>query len=75
MLQTNFGRVEYIMDWFGQNQDDIIPAVGAGHWNDPDQVLRLKLCYRDFMFFCLFWGGKYPSLCKVKCSRNYHVLF
>lgn len=38
-MDTNFGRVEYIMDWFGQNQDDIIPAVGAGHWNDPDQLV------------------------------------
>ena len=39
-LQTNFGRINYIIDWQGDNQDNIIPAVGAGHWNDPDQVLK-----------------------------------
>ena len=38
--QTNFGRINYIIDWQGDNQDNIIPAVGAGHWNDPDQVLK-----------------------------------
>ena len=32
--------MKYIIDWFGDNQDDIIPAVGPGHWNDPDQVLQ-----------------------------------
>ena len=33
----------------GQNQDDIIPAVGCGKWNDPDQVLRRAL------LICVNW--------------------
>ena len=33
----------------GQNQDDIIPAVGCGNWNDPDQVLRRAL------LICVNW--------------------
>lgn len=38
-MDSNFGRVKYIIDWMGQNQDDIIPAVGCGKWNDPDQLV------------------------------------
>lgn len=27
-----------IIDYYGDNQDTLIPAAGPGHWNDPDMV-------------------------------------
>lgn len=26
------------MDYYGNNQDAIVPNAGPGHWNDPDMV-------------------------------------
>ena len=38
LLQDSFKSVVDIFSWFGDNQDDLIPAAGKGHWNDPDMV-------------------------------------
>ena len=27
-----------VIDYYGDNQDTIIPNAGPGHWNDPDMV-------------------------------------
>lgn len=26
------------MDYYGNNQDSVVPNAGPGHWNDPDMV-------------------------------------
>jgi len=31
-----------IFNWYGNMQDDLIPAAGKGHWNDPDMVSGLS---------------------------------
>jgi len=31
--------VETIIDYYGNNQDVIVPIAGPGHWNDPDMLI------------------------------------
>jgi hypothetical protein len=31
------------MDYYGDNQDTLIPVAGPGHWNDPDMVCFVLL--------------------------------
>jgi len=32
-----------IFNWYGDTQDELIPAAGKGHWNDPDMVSGISL--------------------------------
>ncbi|XP_046432535.1 alpha-N-acetylgalactosaminidase isoform X2 [Neodiprion fabricii] len=38
-IQDSWASIESIMDYFGDNQDDIAPNAGPGHWNDPDMLI------------------------------------
>lgn len=31
--------MESIIDYYGNNQDTIVPNAGPGHWNDPDMLI------------------------------------
>lgn len=31
--------METIIDYYGNNQDVIVPIAGPGHWNDPDMLI------------------------------------
>lgn len=31
--------MESIIDYYGNNQDSIVPNAGPGHWNDPDMLI------------------------------------
>lgn len=37
-IQDSWVSVESIIDYYGNNQDVIVPNAGPGHWNDPDMV-------------------------------------
>lgn len=37
-IQDSWASLESIIDYYGNNQDAIIPNAGPGHWNDPDMV-------------------------------------
>lgn len=37
-IQDSWKSLETIIDYYGDNQDVIIPNAGPGHWNDPDMV-------------------------------------
>lgn len=37
-IQDSWDSVTSIIDYYGDNQDDIAPHAGPGHWNDPDMV-------------------------------------
>lgn len=39
-IQDSWGSLESILDYYGNNQDAIVPNAGPGHWNDPDMVRR-----------------------------------
>lgn len=34
--------METIIDYYGNNQDVIVPNAGPGHWNDPDMVSNFQ---------------------------------
>lgn len=38
-IQDSWNSIEGIMDYFGDNQDSIVPNAGPGHWNDPDMLI------------------------------------
>lgn len=38
-IQDSWSSVESIIDYFGNNQDVIVPNAGPGHWNDPDMLI------------------------------------
>lgn len=45
-IQDSWQSLESIIDYYGNNQDTIVPNAGPGHWNDPDMVrtnLNLKI--------------------------------
>lgn len=37
-IQDSWESVQRIIDYYGDNQDEIVPNAGPGHWNDPDMV-------------------------------------
>ncbi|KAF2355717.1 Glycoside hydrolase family 27 [Trinorchestia longiramus] len=38
-IQDSWDSVQRIIDYYGDNQDDIVPNAGPGHWNDPDMLI------------------------------------
>lgn len=40
-IQDSWDSVQRIIDYYGDNQDEIVRNAGPGHWNDPDMV---RLC-------------------------------
>ncbi|CAG0921212.1 unnamed protein product [Notodromas monacha] len=38
-IQDSWDSVTRTIDYYGDNQDRIVPHAGPGHWNDPDMVL------------------------------------
>ncbi|KAK7878058.1 hypothetical protein WMY93_031279 [Mugilogobius chulae] len=38
-IQDSWDSVQFIFDWFFNNQDYIQPAAGPGRWNDPDMLI------------------------------------
>lgn len=37
-IQDSWASVASIINYYGDNQDDIAVNAGPGHWNDPDMV-------------------------------------
>ena len=40
-IQDSWESVSSIIQYYGDNQDELIPAAGPGHWNDPDMVILI----------------------------------
>lgn len=38
-IQDSWQSVSHIINWYGDHQDEMIPAAGPGHWNDPDELI------------------------------------
>lgn len=38
-IQDSWSSLETIIDYYGDNQDSIVPNAGPGHWNDPDMLI------------------------------------
>lgn len=45
-IQDSWASLESIIDYYGNNQDNIAPNGGPGHWNDPDMVIFLIVIKR-----------------------------
>ena len=48
-IDDSWESVTSIIDYYGDNQDILIPVAGPGHWNDPDMV-----SYFHFSYQCWF---------------------
>lgn len=46
-IDDSWESVNFISDYFAENQDRIQPHAGPGHWNDPDTVIFLFLLTLD----------------------------
>lgn len=57
-IQDSFKSVVDIFSWFGDNQDDLIPAAGKGHWNDPDMLIigNFGLSYEQSKLQFALWA-------------------
>jgi alpha-N-acetylgalactosaminidase len=38
-IQDSWQSVQTVIDYYGENQDAIVPNAGPGHWNDPDMLI------------------------------------
>lgn len=38
-IQDSWESVQRIIDYYGDNQEVIVPNAGPGHWNDPDMLI------------------------------------
>jgi len=38
-IDDSWASVSSVIDYYGDNQDVLIPAAGPGHWNDPDMLV------------------------------------
>ncbi|XP_074618433.1 alpha-N-acetylgalactosaminidase-like [Acropora palmata] len=38
-IQDSWASVSGIIKWYGDHLDEMIPAAGPGHWNDPDELI------------------------------------
>ncbi|XP_063842284.1 alpha-N-acetylgalactosaminidase-like [Scylla paramamosain] len=38
-IQDSWESVQRIIDYYGDNQDEIVANAGLGHWNDPDMLI------------------------------------
>jgi alpha-N-acetylgalactosaminidase len=38
-IQDSWASLETILDYYGNNQDQIVGNAGPGHWNDPDMLI------------------------------------
>lgn len=41
-IQDSWSSLETIIDYYGNNQEAIVPNAGPGHWNDPDMVSNIE---------------------------------
>jgi len=57
-IQDSFQSVVNIFNWYGNMQDDLIPAAGKGHWNDPDMLIigNFGLSYEQSKLQFALWA-------------------
>ncbi|KAJ7384573.1 hypothetical protein OS493_021204 [Desmophyllum pertusum] len=57
-IQDSFQSLVDIFNWYGDLQDDLIPAAGKGHWNDPDMLIigNFGLSYEQSKLQFALWA-------------------
>ena len=61
-IQDSWSSVTAIIDYYGDNQDVLIPLAGPGHWNDPDMLIiggcrRGRSTWLRWDFLLRMWLG------------------
>lgn len=57
-IQDSWASLESIIDYYGNNQDVIVPNAGPGHWNDPDMLIigNFGLSYEQSKVQMAMWA-------------------
>merc|ERR1711894_333466 len=67
--------VAAVIDYYGDNQDTIIPNAGPGQWNDPDMLIigNFGLSYEQSKTQMAMWA--IPILPVYKGKYSYAIVF
>ncbi|CAG0888799.1 unnamed protein product [Cyprideis torosa] len=57
-IQDSWDSVTRIIDYYGKEQDKIVPHAGPGHWNDPDMLIigNFGLSYEQSKVQMAMWA-------------------
>jgi len=57
-IDDSWDSVTSIIDYYGDNQDDLIPFAGPGKWNDPDMLIigNFGLSYEESRAQMAIWA-------------------
>ncbi len=55
-IQDSWESVTKILNYYGDNQNSLIPLAGPGHWNDPDMVNIETIFKNKRMYFYNCYG-------------------
>ncbi|KAK7086451.1 hypothetical protein SK128_004218 [Halocaridina rubra] len=71
-IQDSWASVASIIDYYGDNQDEIIPNAGPGHWNDPDMLIigNFGLSYEQSKAQMAMWAILAAPLLMSNDLRN-----
>ncbi|KAK7086452.1 hypothetical protein SK128_004219 [Halocaridina rubra] len=71
-IQDSWESVSSIINYYGDNQDDIIPNAGPGHWNDPDMLIigNFGLSYEQAKAQMALWAILAAPLLMSNDLRN-----
>ncbi|XP_015751375.1 PREDICTED: alpha-N-acetylgalactosaminidase-like [Acropora digitifera] len=71
-IQDSFNSVMNIFTWYGDNQAELIPVAGKGHWNDPDMLIigNFGLSYEQAKLQFALWAIMASPLLMSNDLRN-----
>ncbi|CAG0881583.1 unnamed protein product [Darwinula stevensoni] len=57
-IEDSWGSVLKIVDYYGDNQESLVPNAGPGHWNDPDMLIigDFGLSYEESKVQMALWA-------------------
>ncbi|KAK7080045.1 hypothetical protein SK128_014487 [Halocaridina rubra] len=73
-IQDSWQSVSSIINYYGDNQDDIAPHAGPGHWNDPDMLIigNFGLSYEQSRVQMAMWSVMASPLLMSVDLRTIH---
>lgn len=71
-IQDSWQSVQTIIDYYGENQDAIVPHAGPGHWNDPDMV-RLAMTAKHISLVIIVAINAMNGIHRRVTKRNLHL--
>ncbi|KAK8736541.1 hypothetical protein OTU49_005061 [Cherax quadricarinatus] len=76
-IDDSWDSVSSIINYYGDNQDDIVPNAGPGHWNDPDMLIigNFGLSYEQSKAQMAMWAIMASPLLMSVDLRTMHSEF